>query len=94
MTEYIRVATGKTRDQEGRAEHIWVTIDLSTCVLQWYPIGFGFPGGTFKFYVRLSIECNTMSQGETDRQAGHSIKAWREKCHRVGLIQVDKSLIK
>ena len=45
------------------------------------------------FYVKLSIECNTMSQGETDRQAGHSIKAWREKCHRVGLIQVDMSLI-
>ena len=42
MTEYIRVATGKTRDQQGRAEHIWVTIDLSTCVLQWYPIGVWF----------------------------------------------------
>ena len=37
LTEYIRVATGKTRDQQGRAEHIWVTIDLSTCVLQGYP---------------------------------------------------------
>ena len=42
MTEYIRVATGKTRDQQGRAEHIWVTIDLSTCVLQWYPMGLIF----------------------------------------------------
>ena len=93
MTEYIRVATGKTRDQEGRAEHIWVTIDLSTCVLQWYPIGVWF-SCWISFYVRLGIECNTMSQGETDRQACHSITAWREKCHRVGLIQVDMSLIK